>query len=187
MLGILGRGGMSTVYKVAMPYTGKIVALKLMTPPELLVDLLGLAELKGLFLAEATTMAQLNHPHIADVWDVDEHRGMPFFIMEYFCNNLGTMIGEDDKAEKTFPPPQPGQDLPVRQGDSRRPLLSPPGRHCPPGHQAFQYSDHQPGYGQNRRFRTFQAAWRRDLRPAPDQGGFAFLRRSGTAEKPQYR
>lgn len=103
-LGILGRGGMSTVYKVAMPYTGKIVALKLMAPPELLVDLLGLAELKALFLGEATTMAQLNHPHIADVWDVDEHRGMPFFIMEYFCNNLGTMIGEDDKAEKPTRP-----------------------------------------------------------------------------------
>lgn len=101
MLGILGRGGMSTVYKVAMPYTGKIVALKLMAPPELLIDLLGLTELKALFLSEATTMAQLNHPHIADVWDVDKHQGMPFFIMEYFCNNLGTMIGEDDKSEKS--------------------------------------------------------------------------------------
>ena len=104
VLGILGRGGMSTVYKVAMPYTGKIAALKLMTPPELLVDLLGLAELKDLFLGEATTMARLNHPHIADVWDVDQHDGMPFFIMEYFCNNLGTMMGEKDETDSSSRP-----------------------------------------------------------------------------------
>jgi len=98
--GILGKGGMSTVYRVAMPITGKIAALKLMTPPELLIDILGLEKLKDLFLSEAIIMANLRHPHIADVWDVDEHRSMPFFIMEYFCNNLGIMIGEEDDAGK---------------------------------------------------------------------------------------
>lgn len=104
VLGTLGKGGMCTVYKVAMPHTGKIAALKLLTPPALLVDILGLAELKGLFLNEATTMARLNHPNIADVWDVDDYRGMPFFIMEYFCNNLGTMIGEDGEADNPSRP-----------------------------------------------------------------------------------
>jgi serine/threonine protein kinase len=98
--GILGKGGMSTVYKVAMPITGKIAALKLMTPPELLIDILSLEKLKDLFLSEAIIMANLRHPHIADVWDVDEYRSMPFFIMEYFCNNLGIMIGEEEEVER---------------------------------------------------------------------------------------
>jgi serine/threonine protein kinase len=31
ILGLLGRGGMSRVYKVRMPVTGKILALKLMS------------------------------------------------------------------------------------------------------------------------------------------------------------
>jgi len=102
--GVLGKGGMSTVYKVSLPVTGKIAALKLLTPPELLVDLLGLSELKRLFISEAVTMANLHHPHIADVWDVDEHRAMPFFIMEYFCNNLAIMIGEEERNEKPSRP-----------------------------------------------------------------------------------
>jgi len=39
-------------------------------------------------------MANLRHPHIAQVWDFDEENGIPFYIMEYFCNNLGLMLGE---------------------------------------------------------------------------------------------
>jgi len=33
VIGKLGTGGMSTIYKVTMPVTDKIVALKLLTPP----------------------------------------------------------------------------------------------------------------------------------------------------------
>lgn len=105
LIGLLGKGGMSTVYKVAMPVTDKIVALKLFNPPELLIDIVGEKELRRLFTAEAVTMARLRHPHIVDVWDFDHHDGRPFFIMEYFCNNLGHMIGEGDD------PSQPGRSI----------------------------------------------------------------------------
>ena len=98
--GILGRGGMSIVYKVAMPITEKIVALKLLSPPEILVDMMGKEELRRLFVAEALTMAAIRHPAVADVWDFDEHQGWPFFVMEYFCNNLGVVIGEKAETEK---------------------------------------------------------------------------------------
>jgi serine/threonine-protein kinase len=38
-------------------------------------------------------MARLRHPYIAGVWDFDP--GPPaFFVMEYYCRNLGDLIGE---------------------------------------------------------------------------------------------
>lgn len=97
----LGKGGMGAVYKAAMPVTGKVVALKLLDPAEVLEDILGRESIKSIFRSEAVTMAALRHPYIADVWDYDEdEQGRPFFIMEYYCNNLGTMIGEHYRVEK---------------------------------------------------------------------------------------
>jgi serine/threonine-protein kinase len=99
--GILGRGGMSTVYKVAMPITGKIVALKLLLPAQPLIDLLGTSELERIFTGEAVTMAGLHHPHIADIRDFDkDDQGRPFYVMEYYCKNLGNMIGEHFRVEE---------------------------------------------------------------------------------------
>lgn len=101
ILGKLGRGGMSTVYKAAMPVTKKIVALKLLAPAETLVEILGMAELVRLFTAEAVTMAGIRHPGIADVRDFDhDQRGRPFYVMEYYCKDLGQMIGETFKVEQ---------------------------------------------------------------------------------------
>ena len=99
--GLLGRGGMSTVYKVAMPTTGRIVALKLLSPAQPLMDLLGEVELIRIFTAEAVTMAGLRHPHIADIRDFDkDDQGRPFYVMEYYCKNLGAMIGEHFRVEE---------------------------------------------------------------------------------------
>ncbi|OIP44598.1 MAG: serine/threonine protein kinase [Deltaproteobacteria bacterium CG_4_10_14_3_um_filter_60_8] len=98
--GRLGRGGMSTVFKAAMPVTGKIVALKLLDPLEPLPALVGVGELRRLFIAEAVTLAGLHHPNIADVWDVDEQAGRPFFVMEYFCATLASLIGEQQVVEE---------------------------------------------------------------------------------------
>jgi serine/threonine-protein kinase len=97
--GLLGRGGMSTVYKVRMPVTGKIVALKLLSPHPNLLNLLGEEEIKRRFTSEAVTMAHLRHPHIVDVWDFNEADGNPFFLMEYYCNNLGSILGETYRVE----------------------------------------------------------------------------------------
>jgi len=99
ILGLLGRGGMSRVFKVRMPITGKILALKLMSPFPHLVTLLGEEEIRKRFIQEAETMARLRHPHILDVWDFDEDQGRPFFVMEYYCQNLGVLMGEGDRVE----------------------------------------------------------------------------------------
>ena len=98
--GLLGRGGMSLVYKVRLPVVEKIMALKLFHPRPLLIDLLGEETLKKLFVAEAKIMAQLSHPHLLEVRDFNHTSETPYLVMEYYCNNLGALIGESGELEK---------------------------------------------------------------------------------------
>ena len=97
----LGKGGMGSVYKALAPVINKVVALKLLDPFEILLDIVGHEKLYKTFLFEAETMAAISHPNVVNVWDFDEdEQGRPYFIMEYFCNNLGVMIGEEFEMEK---------------------------------------------------------------------------------------
>jgi serine/threonine protein kinase len=91
----IGRGGMGFVFKAVDPVIEKVVAVKILHPFEALEDLLGLDKLKEIFTFEATIMTSLHHSNVVDVWDFDfDDQGRPYFIMEFFCNNLGKMIGE---------------------------------------------------------------------------------------------
>lgn len=105
ILGLLGQGGMSKVYKVRHPSHGKIRALKILSPQPLLKKLLGLEELKRLFRHEAEIMAGLAHPNIVAVRDRAEFEGIPYYLMEYYCSNLGFLIGE------TYAPENPSRPL----------------------------------------------------------------------------
>ena len=100
--GLLGRGGMGAVYKAAMPVTGRIVALKVLRPAEIMEDLVGLDRLTEMFLAEAATMASISHANVASVLDVHDGSGNvpPHFTMEYFCGNLGVLMGETYEVER---------------------------------------------------------------------------------------
>ena len=98
--GLLGRGGMSKVYKVEIPRIGKIVALKLLDPHPVIAHLLGETAARDLFLSEAVKMARLNHPNIVAVRDFDEADGRPFYIMDYYFSNLGLLIGEARRTER---------------------------------------------------------------------------------------
>lgn len=51
ILGLLGRGGMGAVYKAAAPRTGRMVAVKLCRPAEIMADVVGLDECRRLFCA----------------------------------------------------------------------------------------------------------------------------------------
>jgi serine/threonine protein kinase len=92
--GLLGKGGMGSVYKVRLPVIGNIVALKLLSPHPNLISLLGENKIRELFKTEALTMAGLRHPNIVAVWDFNDSRELTYFVMEYYCNNLGIIIGE---------------------------------------------------------------------------------------------
>lgn len=98
--GLLGRGGMGKVFRVEVPVVGKTAALKVLDPDPLISKLLGLSQLRDLFLSEAKTMARLNHPHIVELHDFNEDQGRPFYVMSYHANNLGTLIGESYRTDQ---------------------------------------------------------------------------------------
>lgn len=101
ILGLLGRGGMGAVFKAAMPRTGRVVALKLLKPAEMLAATADPEALRRAFFREAALMAGIRHPGVAQVLDVDEDAlGRPFFVMEYYCCNLGAQLGEGYRVEE---------------------------------------------------------------------------------------
>lgn len=108
ILGLLGVGGMGKVYKVRLPKAGRVVALKLLQPREELEMLLGEEEVEDRFLAELKLMGGLRDPNVVGVLDVDrDQQGRWFYTMDYFCLNLGLLLGE------TYESDQPSRTLPV--------------------------------------------------------------------------
>lgn len=95
----LGRGGMGVVYRAVIPSTGKAVALKQLQPAEPLVSLLGETKLLEIFSGEAKAMTGLHHPNIVRIFDINTQGEQPYYTMEYFCNNIGTMLGEQETQE----------------------------------------------------------------------------------------
>ncbi len=94
VLRLLGKGGMSKVYQVRVPILNKIVALKYFEPGPRLVQVMGLATLRKQFMFEAEIIANLRHPNILDIWSLEEENGSLFYLMEFYCQNLGSVIGE---------------------------------------------------------------------------------------------
>ncbi|UCD80040.1 MAG: DUF1566 domain-containing protein [Desulfobacterales bacterium] len=98
--GLLGRGRMGRIFKVEHPLIGKIFALKLLDPDPVLVSLIGGSKILAMFKTEAVTIAGLRHPNIVEILDYHESDDKPFYLMEYYVNNLGVMIGESFRAEE---------------------------------------------------------------------------------------
>jgi serine/threonine-protein kinase len=82
ILARVGGGGMGEVYQARQCRTGRIVALKTVSPgpaagsPEY-------AERLARFRAEVEAVSRLQHPNVVSVYDVGEHDGRPYFTMEW--------------------------------------------------------------------------------------------------------
>jgi serine/threonine protein kinase/ankyrin repeat protein len=82
ILGEVGRGNMGIVYRAYDPDLNRDVAIK---------TIQGLAfaqasehaELRERFLREARAAAALSHPGIVPVFQLGEHRGQPYIVMEF--------------------------------------------------------------------------------------------------------
>jgi serine/threonine-protein kinase len=75
---VIGEGGMGAVYAATHTLTGKRVALKWMLP-ELAADEGAVQR----FIREAQAAGRIDHPNVVDVYDVGEHDGSTFLVMEY--------------------------------------------------------------------------------------------------------
>lgn len=100
IVSVVGAGGMGQVFRARDSRLERDVAIKVLRPG-LLID----EGMRRRFRKEALALARLNHPNIAVVYDVGEHEGVDYLVMEY--------VSGQSLAEKLGAGP-----LPVKEGVS---------------------------------------------------------------------
>jgi serine/threonine protein kinase len=78
VLELVSHGGMGVVYKGRQPMLDRIVAIKVVRP-----DLLSDPESQQRFLAEARTLAKLEHPYIVTVYDFGKAGELYYLVMQF--------------------------------------------------------------------------------------------------------
>src|SRR5262249_53282100 len=78
VLGVIARGGMGLIYKARHVRLRRVVALKML----LAGAHAGKQEL-GRFRMEAEAVARLQHPSIVQIYEINEHNGLPFLALEF--------------------------------------------------------------------------------------------------------
>lgn len=80
IIGLIGHGGMATVYRGWQASTSRKVAIKIIDPER---------AQQGDFLIrfrhEVQTLASLSHPHIVKVFDSGEDDGLAYLVMEFLA------------------------------------------------------------------------------------------------------
>ena len=74
----LGAGGMGEVYRARDTRLDRIVAIKILP-----AQLAGNPHFRERFDREARAISALDHPHICALYDVGEHEGTAYLVMQY--------------------------------------------------------------------------------------------------------
>ncbi len=94
--GLLGKGAMGVVYKGFDPNIARPVAIK--TIHASLLDTEMGRELLDRFRNEAQAVGRLNHANIVSIYEFDQDKGTPYFVMEYVeGHDLKTLLKEGRK------------------------------------------------------------------------------------------
>lgn len=92
----IGEGGMGVVYRAHDERLGRDVALKFLPPNSLNDD-----NSRKRFHKEARTLAKLNHPNIATVYDFDSQDAIDFLVTEYIPGEtLGAKLAAAPMPQK---------------------------------------------------------------------------------------
>jgi serine/threonine protein kinase len=73
----LGRGGMGVVYKARQTRAGRVVALKMIRDGALAGP-----QQRARFRIEAEAAARMRHVNVVEIYEIGEHAGRPYFVME---------------------------------------------------------------------------------------------------------
>lgn len=90
LLSVLGRGGMSTVYRAQNPRLGNVIALKVLAP-----ELAGNEIFRARFLEESVIAASLNHPNVVPIHDSGSSDGLLYIAMRCVSGiSLRQLLGQ---------------------------------------------------------------------------------------------
>jgi serine/threonine protein kinase len=90
---LIGRGGMSDVYRGTDVMLKRQVAIKILTDRS--------EDLRQRFLREAQSMARLNHPNIVGVYDAAQSDGVSYIVMELVQGRTLAMISPTEMTVHT--------------------------------------------------------------------------------------
>jgi eukaryotic-like serine/threonine-protein kinase len=93
---LIGVGGMGEIYKARDTRLDRSVAIKVL-PPDVSAD----PERRARFEREAKTIAGLSHPHICPLFDVGDHDGAMFLVMEHLAGE--TLAARLEKGALPLP------------------------------------------------------------------------------------
>ena len=168
IVALLGAGGMGEVYRAKDTRLDRTVAIKVL-PQQFAAD----AEARARFEREGRAISSLDHPHICALYDVGEHDGTTFLVMQH-------LEGEtlEARLQKRCAATRPGHA--DRHRDRRRARQSAPRRYRPSRSEAGQHHVDQVGC-EAARLRPCQEcrARRRHERPLDAADDAAESHRSG--------